>query len=98
MPDTIGDRIRQLRSRLRLTERDLGELVGVSMQHISRIEKGLSGPSLELLVRISQELAVTTDYLLTGVRLTDETIRNATLGAIKRDLARIRKSLEELRQ
>jgi len=97
MPDTIGDRIRQLRRRLGLTERDLGELVGVTMQHISRIEKGLSGPSLDLLVRISQELGVTSDYLLTGVRITDETIRNVTIGAIKRDVARIRKRLEELK-
>ncbi len=93
----LGDRIRMLRRRLGLTEQNLADLLGVTLQHISGVEKGVSRPSLDLLVRMAQELGVTTDYLLTGIRATEETIRNSILGGIKRDMASIRKALEELR-
>jgi transcriptional regulator with XRE-family HTH domain len=39
---------------------------GGDPQHISRIEGALNVPSLELVVRLSAALGVTTDFLLTG--------------------------------
>lgn len=55
--DTIGERIRKIRKRLGLTEKQLGERTGVTMQSISFIETGVRQPSLNLLVKISQEIS-----------------------------------------
>jgi transcriptional regulator with XRE-family HTH domain len=55
--------------------------LGVTHQHISRIEGGHAVPSLELLVRLSLRLGVSTDYLLTG----QETTKLGIAGAIRGD-------------
>jgi transcriptional regulator with XRE-family HTH domain len=62
----IGNRTRNRREALGLTQDELAREVGVTPQHVSRIESGLNAPSLDLLVKISRKLGVTADYLLTG--------------------------------
>jgi|ERR1035437_4967620 transcriptional regulator with XRE-family HTH domain len=41
--------------------------LGVTHQHVSRIELGDATPSLEMLLKLSHRLGVSTDFLLTGV-------------------------------
>jgi transcriptional regulator with XRE-family HTH domain len=62
----IGSRVRARRKALGLTQNELALELGVTHQHISRIEGGLAVPSLELLVGLSRKLGVTADHLLTG--------------------------------
>lgn len=62
----IGSRIRGRREALDLTQDELAREIGVTPQHVSRIEGGLNAPSLVLLVQFARVLGVTTDYLLTG--------------------------------
>ncbi len=96
--ETMGDRIRKFRKRLGMTGKELAERFGVSPQYISFIEKYPERrPSLDLLVKISQELGTTTDQLLTGANQTEETIRNGMLRGIKKDLERIQETLKQLR-
>jgi transcriptional regulator with XRE-family HTH domain len=62
----IASRVRERRAALELTQHELAAELGVTHQHVSRIEGGHAVPSLELLVRLSGRLGVSTDYLLTG--------------------------------
>jgi transcriptional regulator with XRE-family HTH domain len=62
----IGSHVRAKRKALGLTQSELALELGVTHQHISRIEGGLVVPSLDLVVGLSRKLGVTTDYLLTG--------------------------------
>lgn len=62
----IGSRIRGKRETLGLTQQALAEELGVTHQHISRVEGGHVLPSVELVVRLAARLGVTTDELLTG--------------------------------
>lgn len=62
----IGHRVRKTRKALELTQQDLADEVEVTSQHISRIELNQAAPSVETLLKLSQKLGVTTDYLLTG--------------------------------
>ena len=62
----LGQRVRRTRKILDLKQQELADEVGVTSQHISRIELDLTAPSAETLLRLSQTLGVTTDYLLTG--------------------------------
>ena len=71
MGETMGDRIRMHRARLRLSQRALGERVGVSQNGISLIETGEVDPRASLIQKIAKVLGVTTDYLF-GESSTDE--------------------------
>jgi transcriptional regulator with XRE-family HTH domain len=75
----IGRHIRKTRKALELKQQDLADGVGVTSQHISRIELDLTAPSAEALLKLSETLGVTTDYLLTG----RETVPLDATGAIR---------------
>lgn len=62
----IGSQVRARRSALGLTQTDLATELKVTHQHVSRIELGDATPSLEMLLKLSRTLGVSTDYLLTG--------------------------------
>jgi transcriptional regulator with XRE-family HTH domain len=62
----IGSHVRAKRNALGLSQSDLARELSVSHQHVSRIELGDVTPSLEMLLRLSRKLGVSTDYLLTG--------------------------------
>jgi transcriptional regulator with XRE-family HTH domain len=77
----LGRRIRERRTSLELTQEQLAHELGVTHQHISRIEGGHAVPSLELLVELARHLGVSTDHLLTG----EATVPIETAGAIRGD-------------
>jgi transcriptional regulator with XRE-family HTH domain len=62
----VGRRARARRRALGLTQDELAQELGVTHQHISRIEGEQAAPSLDLLVKLSGRLGVSADHLLTG--------------------------------
>lgn len=64
----FGDRVRELRQKRNLTQRDLGALVDVEFSYISKIENGKldfgNYPSERLIERLAEALEVETDELL----------------------------------
>jgi len=76
----VARRVRAQRTALKLTQEELAAELGVTHQHISRIEGGHTVPSLDLLVRLSGRLGVSTDYLLTGQKTTTPGIDGAIRG------------------
>jgi transcriptional regulator with XRE-family HTH domain len=65
----IGNHVRKKREALGLNKAELASELQVTHQHVSRIELEQVAPSLELLLKLSRTLGVTTDYLLTGREL-----------------------------
>lgn len=61
----VGLRLAQRRKELRYTQPQLGEMIGVSKNHISQFENGGS-VSLEVLFDLCDALKITPDYLLFG--------------------------------
>ena len=57
----MRNRIRVLRAELRLTQKELGELVGVSREAINAIENDKHDPSLRLANQIARALKTTID-------------------------------------
>lgn len=53
---TIGKQISERRKRLRVTQKDLAEIAGVSVRTISAIELGKVNPSICLLNKISEPI------------------------------------------
>ena len=62
----VGSRIRRAREAAGLTQERFAELVGISPQNVSCVERGLAGVSLTVLRRMCQILTVPSDTLLMG--------------------------------
>lgn len=66
--NTMGSRITQRRKELHLTQEQLAEKMGVSLQTISCIELGKKAIRPENLANLCFYLNVTSDYILYGKR------------------------------
>lgn len=62
----VGVNIQKLREEHHYTQEELSEKIGVTPNHLSAIERGVSGISLELLEKLCQILSVTADHILFG--------------------------------
>jgi tetratricopeptide (TPR) repeat protein len=66
--ETIGERLRRLRTERQLSQRELSE-PGVSYAYISRIEANTRTPSVKALRKLARKLGVSPEYLETGSEL-----------------------------
>ena len=62
----IGSNIQAVRERANYTQEQLSEMIGVTPNHLSAIERGASGASLETIEKLCQLFGVSTDYLFFG--------------------------------
>lgn len=58
-----GDRLRELRENVGLSQLELAEELGTGDNQIWRYENGTSEPRMSILLRLAQFFNVTTDYL-----------------------------------
>jgi len=73
----LGERIREERLRLNLTQAQLAEAVDISDTYMGAIERGERSLTLDTLVRLVNRLGVTVDYMLSdAVSDTDANILN----------------------
>jgi transcriptional regulator with XRE-family HTH domain len=80
----IGKRIKQARKDINKTQEDLAEFLEVSNSYVSRIERGTTKLSLELLVKICTHLNVSPSYVLTGsISSSDDYLRNDIVDMLK---------------
>lgn len=61
---TIGDNIRKYRKMKNLTQKELGDLVGISNTYLSDMEIGRTNPSIKTLKRIAKGLEISFVELL----------------------------------
>lgn len=78
---SLGQRVRERRIVLDITQQDIADALEVTPQHISLIEQDKVAPSIALLPKLAQELGVSADYLLSG----QEGIITEVIPAIKAD-------------
>lgn len=65
MPGSLGDRVRELRERDKLTQGELAVRIGTSASTLSRIEKGeIGSPGSDIVVKLARVFRVSTDFLL----------------------------------
>jgi len=76
--EKLGQRIKYARHGKGLTQEALGEILGLSNNYISSIERNHSIPSLETFVRICNVLDVTADKILAdSIYITNEYIKES---------------------
>lgn len=68
----MGLRIKERRKELKLTQDELSEMIDVSVKHFGMVERGLTGLSIENLIKLSDILGVSLDYIIKGEANMDE--------------------------
>ena len=67
----IGDFISELSKQKKMTQAELGDIVGVTGKAVSRWERGLNLPDRMIMNKVSEALGVSTTELLNGERVVD---------------------------
>lgn len=91
---SIGKRIQNRRKQQGYTQEQLAELMNVSIQMVSNLERGNKAIRIDNLINLSQILDISTDYILTGKETTDDI--EALTSRIAKLPAKDRKMIEML--
>lgn len=67
----IGQNIQAARDKAGYTQEKLSEVLGITPNHLSAVERGAAGISLEALQRLCRTLGITADYVLFGTQERD---------------------------
>lgn len=70
---------RHPRTKQKVTQKELGEYLGIRPQTVSLYKNGITQPTLDTIVKMAEYFGVSTDYLLTGVSAENKTM-NEQLG------------------
>lgn len=62
----MGLRIKGERKKLKFTQEQVAEKLDISVKHLSEVERGLTGLSIENLIKLSSIFGVSIDYLIKG--------------------------------
>ncbi|MDE5864610.1 MAG: helix-turn-helix domain-containing protein [Lachnospiraceae bacterium] len=100
----LGWRIRETRSRQKVSQTEVARELNFSQQHVGNVEKGYAHPSVDFLVEISNTLNVSLDYLLQDslhrpyIAAKQEILSNIQifLAKQKMEITELQKMLEDL--
>lgn len=67
----IGKRIAVRRRELGLKQAQVEEMAGIGYKYLSNIERGISIPSIEVIMRLASVLETTPDFFLIGTKNED---------------------------
>ena len=59
MSETTGQKIKRIRKERGISQKKLSDLSGIHVSQLSRYEKDINSPSLDILIKISKALGVT---------------------------------------
>lgn len=83
----LGKRIKVLREKSRLTQRQLADSLQISAQAVSKWERGENAPDITMLIPLSKILKVTVEWILSGEERSTETFEATVLSTSLRNYA-----------
>lgn len=69
--ESFGQRVLQLRKNAGVSQTQFAKILNISHKHMSNLEHGIKGPSIDLLVIIAEYFHVSLDYLILGQETND---------------------------
>ena len=70
----LGEKIRYFRRAKNLTQKQLGDLIGISASNITKYEKGNIEPNLSILEKIAEVLEINVTELMTSKQIEENTL------------------------
>lgn len=92
----IGKRIQNIRKHKGYTQEQLADLMNVSVQMISNLERGNKAIRIDNLINLSRILEISTDYILTGKEKETASTPHTLAGQISQLTERERKMIDML--
>lgn len=86
---TFGEKIRTLRKKKKISQKQFADLLGMHVNQIGRYENDLSIPASPVIMKMSQIFQVPTDYLLS-----EESEKEATMQIMDTELLKQFKKIE----
>ena len=83
-----GRRIKELRHHRGITQEELAKVMNITDVHLRRLESGIRGPSIELLIEFASYFQVSLDYLIIGKESREDEVKDE-LNEIKNHLDQI---------
>lgn len=77
----MGQRIKIRRKKLLFTQEEIAEQLNISVKHFSEVERGIAGLSIENLIKLSDILGLSLDYIIKGEA--DECYWNSVLSSLQ---------------
>ncbi|CAA0230171.1 helix-turn-helix transcriptional regulator [Tenacibaculum maritimum] len=62
----LGKRIKILRGERNISQDELAKKIGVHTNHLSRYERDLTSPSIDVVIKMAEALGVSIDFLIFG--------------------------------
>ena len=79
----LGNNIQTIRKFRGMKQQELADKIGINMQSLSKIERGLNYPAYETLEKIMEVLDVTPNELLSGGMEICQSVRKGSLPVFK---------------
>lgn len=74
MANKFGDNVKKIRVEKNISQQELADIVGIHSTHVSRYERNMAQPSVEIAKKMAEALNVTVDTLIYGQQ--DEKAKN----------------------
>ena len=81
----LGENIQSVRKLKKITQQELADAIGINMQSLSKIERGVNFPTFETLEKITKTLDVTPNELLSGKLQSTSHIESEIIDFLKRE-------------
>lgn len=75
----IGARVKEIRTKRRITQDQLSERMEINPKYLSSIERGKENPTLNTLIKLSQSLEVKLDEIFSFVEISDPDTRKSLI-------------------
>jgi len=74
MANKFGDNVKKIRVEKNISQQELADIVGIHSTHVSRYERNMAQPSVEIAKKMAEALSVSVDTLIYGQQ--DEKAKN----------------------
>jgi len=78
----IGTRIKEIRTRKRLTQEQLSEKMEINPKYLSSIERGNENPTLNTLIKLSESLEVDLGEIFSHIQIEDPGERKSMITSL----------------
>lgn len=75
MANDFGDNLKKIRTEKNISQGELAQILDMHATHLSRYERNVTAPSIEILKKIADKLEVSTDMLIYGSN--EEKVKNS---------------------
>lgn len=92
-PKAIATRLREIRIDARLTQKELGKIVGLTPGSVGALENGLYTPNFDVLRALHKTLNVSYDYIIDGVKTSHN---HQEVEDLQQEVERLRRMVDKL--